>query len=82
MTDRLHMRATSLLAKVMSADSDAALIQPGAHIGMSGFTGAGDPKAVPAALVRRSQTQPPAGSTCCKCCDPARWAWPLRPRSP
>jgi len=37
----------------MSADAAAALIQPGANIGMSGFTGAGYPKVVPAALVRR-----------------------------
>jgi succinyl-CoA:acetate CoA-transferase len=37
----------------MSADAAAALIQPGANIGMSGFTGAGYPKEVPAALVRR-----------------------------
>jgi succinyl-CoA:acetate CoA-transferase len=41
------------LRKVMSADEAAALISPGAHIGMSGFTGAGYPKAVPAALVSR-----------------------------
>jgi succinyl-CoA:acetate CoA-transferase len=53
MTDRTRMRATSLLGKVMSADAAAALIQPGANIGMSGFTGAGYPKVVPAALVRR-----------------------------
>lgn len=37
----------------MSADEAAALIQPGATIGMSGFAGAGYPKVVPAALVRR-----------------------------
>lgn len=39
--------------KAVSADEAAALITPGAHVGMSGFTGAGYPKAVPAALVRR-----------------------------
>jgi succinyl-CoA:acetate CoA-transferase len=39
--------------KVMSAAEAAALISPGAHIGMSGFTGTGYPKAVPAALVAR-----------------------------
>ena len=53
MTDRTRMRGTTLLGKVMSADEAAALIQPGANIGMSGFTGAGYPKAVPMALVRR-----------------------------
>ena len=37
----------------MSAEEAAALIPAGANIGMSGFTGAGHPKAVPAALVRR-----------------------------
>jgi succinyl-CoA:acetate CoA-transferase len=41
------------LAKVMSADEAASLIAPGSHIGMSGFTGAGYPKAVPGALVAR-----------------------------
>jgi succinyl-CoA:acetate CoA-transferase len=39
--------------KVMSAEEAAALIRPGDHVGMSGFTGAGYPKAVPAALVQR-----------------------------
>jgi succinyl-CoA:acetate CoA-transferase len=37
---------------IMSADDAAALIQPGDNIGMSGFTGAGYPKAVPGALAR------------------------------
>jgi succinyl-CoA:acetate CoA-transferase len=40
-------------AKVMSADEAAALIPAGAHVGMSGFTAAGYPKLVPAALARR-----------------------------
>ena len=39
--------------KVMSADDAAALIQPGSTVGMSGFTGAGYPKAVPLALASR-----------------------------
>ena len=43
-----------LKAKVMSADAAAALIPNGATIGMSGFTGAGYPKAVPMALARRA----------------------------
>jgi succinyl-CoA:acetate CoA-transferase len=37
----------------MSGEEAAALIQPGAQIGMSGFTGSGYPKAVPTALARR-----------------------------
>jgi succinyl-CoA:acetate CoA-transferase len=36
----------------MSADAAASLIQNGDHVGMSGFTGAGYPKLVPAALAR------------------------------
>ena len=39
-----------LKAKVMSAEAAAALIPNGAVVGMSGFTGAGYPKAVPVAL--------------------------------
>jgi succinyl-CoA:acetate CoA-transferase len=39
--------------RVMTAEQAAAFIAPGAHVGMSGFTGAGYPKAVPAALVDR-----------------------------
>jgi succinyl-CoA:acetate CoA-transferase len=37
----------------MPAEDAAAFITPGDHVGMSGFTGSGHPKAVPAALVRR-----------------------------
>ncbi len=37
----------------MSADEAAALIPPGATLGMSGFTGAGYPKAIPQALAKR-----------------------------
>jgi succinyl-CoA:acetate CoA-transferase len=37
----------------MSADAAATFIAPGDNVGMSGFTGAGHPKAVPAELVRR-----------------------------
>ena len=47
------MRIDALTDKVMSADEAAALIRPGANVGMSGFTGAGYPKEVPAALARR-----------------------------
>jgi acyl-CoA hydrolase len=37
----------------MSPDEAAEFIRPGDNVGMSGFTGAGYPKAVPGALVRR-----------------------------
>src|SRR5450755_3940966 len=43
----------SLADRIMSADEAAALIEFGTRIGMSGFTGAGYPKAVPLALARR-----------------------------
>ncbi|RUO39870.1 propionyl-CoA--succinate CoA transferase [Aliidiomarina taiwanensis] len=42
-----------LKQKVMSAEAAAALIPAGANVGMSGFTGAGYPKAVPNALAER-----------------------------
>ncbi len=41
-----------LRQKIMSADAAAALIEHGDHVGMSGFTGAGYPKAVPQALAK------------------------------
>jgi succinyl-CoA:acetate CoA-transferase len=53
MTDRPRVRGKAAVGRVMSADEAAAFIAPGAHVGMSGFTGFGYPKAVPAALVRR-----------------------------
>ncbi|MDO6804349.1 hypothetical protein Q4595_18015, partial [Wenyingzhuangia sp. 1_MG-2023] len=37
----------------MSAEDAAALIPAGSTVGMSGFTGAGYPKAIPAALADR-----------------------------
>ncbi len=42
-----------LRQKLMSADEAAALISAGSNVGMSGFTGAGYPKAVPHSLARR-----------------------------
>ena len=44
-----------LSTKVTNADAAAALIRPGDHVGFSGFTGAGYPKAVPGALARRME---------------------------
>ncbi|MBM1143198.1 acetyl-CoA hydrolase/transferase family protein [Alloalcanivorax sp. C16-2] len=42
-----------LRQRIMDADAAAALIPAGANVGMSGFTGAGYPKAVPQALAAR-----------------------------
>jgi succinyl-CoA:acetate CoA-transferase len=53
MTDQSRIRNKAFADKVMSADQAAMFIEPGANVGMSGFTGAGYPKEVPAALVRR-----------------------------
>ncbi|HEX8962329.1 MAG TPA: acetyl-CoA hydrolase/transferase family protein [Rhodocyclaceae bacterium] len=48
---RIHCPA--LRGRIMSADQAAALIPSGVNVGMSGFTGAGYPKAVPSALAKR-----------------------------
>jgi succinyl-CoA:acetate CoA-transferase len=53
MADGQRIASKALAAKLMSADDAAQLIRPGANVGMSGFTGAGYPKAVPEALARR-----------------------------
>ena len=53
MTDNSRLRCRALDDKVMSAKEAAAFITAGSNVGMSGFTGAGYPKAVPAALVDR-----------------------------
>ena len=45
-----------LAARRMTAEQAATLIQPGMTVGMSGFTGAGYPKAVPLALAERITT--------------------------
>ena len=50
MSDRILHKG--LKAKVMSAADAARLIPNGAVIGMSGFTGAGYPKAVPVELAK------------------------------
>ena len=42
-----------LAALRMGAEEAAALVRPGMTVGMSGFTGAGYPKAVPQALAGR-----------------------------
>ena len=42
-----------LRKKITTAEEAAAFIKPGHNVGMSGFTGAGYPKEVPAALAKR-----------------------------
>ena len=47
-----RVRHAGLRQKLMSPEAAAALIQHGDNVGMSGFTGAGYPKAIPGALAR------------------------------
>lgn len=49
----MRIRHAGLASKVMTAARAAELIEPGMTIGMSGFTGAGYPKAVPQSLAAR-----------------------------
>jgi succinyl-CoA:acetate CoA-transferase len=51
----------ALRNKIMSADEAAALIPSGVNVGMSGFTGSGYPKLVPAALARHINRHNQAG---------------------
>jgi acyl-CoA hydrolase len=51
-TDRIRLK--SLLDKVVSAEEAARFIRNGMTIGMSGFTRAGEAKAVPLALAERA----------------------------
>src|SRR5450631_818168 len=53
MTNQPDLRCKAFADKIMSAEEAAAFIPAGSNVGMSGFTGAGYPKAVPAALVAR-----------------------------
>ncbi len=48
-----RIQCANLRSKVMSAEEAANLIPSGVNVGMSGFTGAGYPKAVPSALAKR-----------------------------
>ncbi|WP_319003292.1 acetyl-CoA hydrolase/transferase family protein [Celeribacter naphthalenivorans] len=51
----------SLQSKIMSAEDAAALVDNGATVGMSGFTGSGYPKAVPLALAAKIEERHAAG---------------------
>ena len=57
---RIHNQA--LRDKIMLAEEAAALIPKGCNVGMSGFTGAGYPKAVPLALAKRMNAAHAAGA--------------------
>ncbi|MHC1479290.1 acetyl-CoA hydrolase/transferase family protein [Frateuria aurantia] len=48
-----RIRNSQLASKLMSAEQAASLVRDGMVVGMSGFTGAGYPKVVPAALATR-----------------------------
>jgi succinyl-CoA:acetate CoA-transferase len=54
--DRIRLEA--LHSKVMTAAQAAALIEDGMTVGMSGFTRAGEAKAVPTALAERARVTP------------------------
>ena len=58
-----RIQNATLHAKVMTAEQAADLIPVGANVGMSGFTGAGYPKAVPQALAARLAALHAAGQT-------------------
>lgn len=55
---RDRIRLPSLMSKVMSAARAAAMIEDGMTVGMSGFTRAGEAKAVPHALAERAKVTP------------------------
>lgn len=53
-----RIRLSSLHQKVMTAADAASFVKNGMTVGMSGFTRAGEPKAVPLALVERAKANP------------------------
>jgi succinyl-CoA:acetate CoA-transferase len=53
-----RIRRPSLKDKIVSPEAAASLIRDGMIIGMSGFTRAGDAKAVPIAMAKRAKTDP------------------------
>ncbi|MDI6835383.1 MAG: acetyl-CoA hydrolase/transferase family protein [Rhizobiaceae bacterium] len=55
---RERIRHRPLLDRVVTADEAAALIKDGMTVGMSGFTRAGEAKAVPLALAERARRDP------------------------
>ena len=62
MSTHKRIQHTGLRQKVVPAEEAAAMIAPGATVGMSGFTGAGYPKEVPLALARQISEANAAGA--------------------
>lgn len=56
-----RVRHAAFQQRIMSAQDAAALIPHGATVGMSGFTGAGYPKALPQAIASQAQVEHAAG---------------------
>ena len=52
-----RVRYPEFLSRVMTAEEAAALIPHGVNVGMSGFTGAGYPKALPQAIAARAKAE-------------------------
>lgn len=50
-----RIASSALASKVMSADEAAEFIHHGDTVGMSGFTGAAYPKALPTAIANRAR---------------------------
>ena len=61
MTLAERVRYADFHSRIMAADDAAALIPAGANVGMSGFTGAGYPKALPQAIAARARAEHAAG---------------------
>ena len=53
-----RIRRPELLGRIVTPAAAAALIEDGMTVGMSGFTRAGDAKAVPLAMAERARTDP------------------------
>ncbi|CAB5680682.1 Propionyl-CoA:succinate CoA transferase [Delftia tsuruhatensis] len=56
-----RVRFPEFLSRTMTAEQAAALIPHGVNVGMSGFTGAGYPKALPQAIARHAKSEHAAG---------------------
>ena len=56
-----RVRYADFLSRCMSAEQAAQLVAPGATVGLSGFTGAGYPKALPQAIAARARAEHAAG---------------------
>lgn len=61
MSTESRILCPALQQRVTTAEAAAAMIPAGANVGMSGFTGAGYPKAVPGALAERIKAHNAAG---------------------